>query len=548
MPAFPRNPALEAAVIADTEDDAPRLVYADWLDDHGDADRADFIRVQCRLAASSPTDAEWVDLHEREAELAARLKPRFRDLEPPLPEGYYFGSDFLGAHEEPFRRGFPYFVNRGRLWSGIPEGPALSIATLPELVEKTTLRGLNLHPISAGGLRELFAVPACAHFTGLAVYPQSTTEQDPQTGESEWFTVYRLVADSPAVAGIRHLCLYGHQSSATTAALARSTTLTAVRRLTIQGMVASQDDITALVEAPWFGRLHHFRSHLSSTRAARRMISGLARLPDLHTLELPNFAGAGVPGLAKGAFVSLARLDLSCPLDRETTATLARARFPRLAVLNAGRCLMKNDAFTTLISSKWFGRLLVLNLATNELGDRAATALAASPAGKTLRILRLGDNSFGKGGLAAIARPGAFPELSTLDLGSSLKRKATGADVAAFLSALALPRLRHLNLMGWPLGDAEAKVLAGSPVLAGLTRLDLSYCDVGDRGAQALFASPHLQNLVELRLNNNRIKAAADVLCDSAVMPRLGECWLSGNRIPRAAGEKLRESGRYVVV
>src|SRR5262249_25946532 len=32
------------------EDDTPRLVLADWLEDHGDTDRAAFIRLQCRLA------------------------------------------------------------------------------------------------------------------------------------------------------------------------------------------------------------------------------------------------------------------------------------------------------------------------------------------------------------------------------------------------------------------------------------------------------------------------------------------------------------------
>ena len=32
---FPTNPALEAAVIADCENDLPRMVYADFLDEHG---------------------------------------------------------------------------------------------------------------------------------------------------------------------------------------------------------------------------------------------------------------------------------------------------------------------------------------------------------------------------------------------------------------------------------------------------------------------------------------------------------------------------------
>lgn len=35
-----------AAIKYAPDDDAPRLIYADWLDDHGEADRAEFIRAQ----------------------------------------------------------------------------------------------------------------------------------------------------------------------------------------------------------------------------------------------------------------------------------------------------------------------------------------------------------------------------------------------------------------------------------------------------------------------------------------------------------------------
>jgi uncharacterized protein (TIGR02996 family) len=39
--------ALLAGIAAEPDEDAPRLVYADYLDEHGDHDRAEFIRVQC---------------------------------------------------------------------------------------------------------------------------------------------------------------------------------------------------------------------------------------------------------------------------------------------------------------------------------------------------------------------------------------------------------------------------------------------------------------------------------------------------------------------
>jgi uncharacterized protein (TIGR02996 family) len=56
--------ALLAAIRATPDDDAPRLVYADWLEEHGQPERAEFIRVQCELARhESPT------LRQREAEL-----------------------------------------------------------------------------------------------------------------------------------------------------------------------------------------------------------------------------------------------------------------------------------------------------------------------------------------------------------------------------------------------------------------------------------------------------------------------------------------------
>jgi uncharacterized protein (TIGR02996 family) len=41
--------ALLRAIIDEPDDDTPRLVYADFLDEQGDHDRAEFIRVECRL-------------------------------------------------------------------------------------------------------------------------------------------------------------------------------------------------------------------------------------------------------------------------------------------------------------------------------------------------------------------------------------------------------------------------------------------------------------------------------------------------------------------
>lgn len=62
--------ALIAAILADPADDLPRLVYADWLGEHGREDRAEFIRLQCLAAGQETNDGDgsaWCDRCENYA-------------------------------------------------------------------------------------------------------------------------------------------------------------------------------------------------------------------------------------------------------------------------------------------------------------------------------------------------------------------------------------------------------------------------------------------------------------------------------------------------
>jgi uncharacterized protein (TIGR02996 family) len=61
--------ALLHAVCAEPGDDVPRLAYADYLDENGQADRAEFIRVQVELARLPGHDPRRLGLGLREAAL-----------------------------------------------------------------------------------------------------------------------------------------------------------------------------------------------------------------------------------------------------------------------------------------------------------------------------------------------------------------------------------------------------------------------------------------------------------------------------------------------
>ena len=52
--------AFIADICEHPEDDAPRLIFADWLDDHGEPDRAEFVRTQMELARC-PQQIAWLE-------------------------------------------------------------------------------------------------------------------------------------------------------------------------------------------------------------------------------------------------------------------------------------------------------------------------------------------------------------------------------------------------------------------------------------------------------------------------------------------------------
>ena len=67
---------LRAAIVARPDEDLPRLVYADFLQEAGHDDRAELIRLQCSLERLPPADPERPELTRRETELLAATKMR----------------------------------------------------------------------------------------------------------------------------------------------------------------------------------------------------------------------------------------------------------------------------------------------------------------------------------------------------------------------------------------------------------------------------------------------------------------------------------------
>jgi uncharacterized protein (TIGR02996 family) len=83
-PPVTHDEALRQAIIEDPDDDLRRFVYADWVEEQGQPERAEFIRVQCQLARWPEGDlgrwnyAQWLDEHaqpEQAESLRAKCQP-----------------------------------------------------------------------------------------------------------------------------------------------------------------------------------------------------------------------------------------------------------------------------------------------------------------------------------------------------------------------------------------------------------------------------------------------------------------------------------------
>jgi uncharacterized protein (TIGR02996 family) len=116
--------ALLAGVIADPEDDAVRLVYADWLEDSGDSDRAEFIRLQVQAERDLEALSGWQRVDEERRRFWAEPDRRSYGYRPPMvrvgrrkpqpvpPTAFDRAQELLGRYEEEWVEPFDAWLWR----------------------------------------------------------------------------------------------------------------------------------------------------------------------------------------------------------------------------------------------------------------------------------------------------------------------------------------------------------------------------------------------------------------------------------------------------
>jgi uncharacterized protein (TIGR02996 family) len=188
--------ALLAAVIANPDEDTPRLIYADWLQENGQPDRAEFIRLQIERELGVANTNRYWELRRRESALLSKRKKEWvRSVRQLLP----------GSRCE-FRRGFVeaveteaslYLRSEAELYAAAPLRDVV-VRNVPNFVElslRPRPQSVRLRAITSPG----WGVHARVERDLLPMSPQ---QLEPQLATGRWLVIAWAIWSAPDRAAI----------------------------------------------------------------------------------------------------------------------------------------------------------------------------------------------------------------------------------------------------------------------------------------------------------------------------------------------------------
>lgn len=338
------EPTLLRAVVENPDDDAPRLVLADWLEEAGDADRAEFIRIQVDLARLSPADPRRPLLLSREQELSGLHYVEWQSELPQLEE-VAWGR---------FERGFVSAAHIGSAEVFAHQADAIFSAA----------------PVQEVRFSRIFSDDA----KRIAVTPQLGRLHvlDLEEGSFIGNPGSEALANSPYLGGLRVLKLRGNAiGPAGARALANARHLGPLVYLDLDHNAIYDDGIQAIVESP---RMRHLEQlSLGWTQCSEMAARAMARSSYLANVRWLYLSGN--------------------PIGDDGTQALAQSKhLGNVTELFLEKDQIGNRGAYALAESRMLAGISWLYLKGNRIGDEGARALADSPYLQQVKELVLLEN------------------------------------------------------------------------------------------------------------------------------------------------------------
>jgi uncharacterized protein (TIGR02996 family) len=560
-PEAPRHAAtdfegLVRAVFQNPDDDTPRLVFADYLDENDQPDRAALIRTQCALAREAKTSDRGKELRKEERRLLAALEKQIGTL----PEGMRaeFRRGFLhlhanlysfrevGALPERFTRLFrDGWVEVFRPVSYIYELLDDEHATLLRLVGELDFSDAYM---GEDQLVALVAQAADMKATGRLcrvkvakrhkkVFDELTAAQAGNPGK-------------PASRRVGELRQFRSLTSQSLELLSRAGRLRTARQLVLDGRLRNRDaELLASADLSGVEQLHLIGWQLEpgGVAALAEGLSGLSGLGVRGTRLEP----AHVAPLARGGIARNLQ-GLALPYASLTDAGLHElaggSPFPRLLSLDLEENSLTTAGILAFLRSPNFPALTSLTLTRNgitapellrlvlEAPDRPELTLRfieltftrtshkdgprlslsmrmqlrsqlfgqLGAAGKRVSAIRIERAEVVPGGLKGMADALDPATLKDLEFDTATVKNDGAAELAAAFKDY---KLQGLRLSNCKIQASGVAALADSPLLDSVKVLDLTGNAVGRAGAAALLKSSHLGSLERLELRAAQVRA-----------------------------------------
>lgn len=488
------------------DDDGPRLVYADWLEEQGECARAEFIRVQCELE-NNPDDERWRALARREAELLAEHGPRW-----------------LG----PWQLSRDVKLRRGFLEVEIYPQAAAQLSEeswqAPALLELA----VNIPRSHPSGIQRLINWPGREFITRL--------EPEWQLNRHDWSDLCRgLSLNWPRLEALTLPPIAFSNSD-----IESLLSMPNLKRLKLRNfrMPPSSGDWQTVLSTPVVERIEaiEFEETPLSEESCRHLARICNRAGNLRQLKLNN-CRLGVNEFRQ--FVEYANLrklsvlDLTDnPLRDSGVRLLAESlNLQSLTELTLNGCECGKPGIQSLLESGLLRGLMALHLNNNFLGDATARVLLTSGELASLRRFSLGSDltDNGLGYMANSPAAGQWRELSVH--GSSF----TAGGLLSLLRSRELSRLSRLTIRGLVLHLGYLPNLNRKSFASRLRELSIGRAGMigGDAlshdAVVNLLTSPSLPRLQRLRIPSVRpVEMTNDLLqrfgsrldCDFALAPR----------------------------
>jgi len=471
--------ALMRNILDNPEDMTARLVFADWLEEHDEEDRARVIRLEIEADALGEESPRYDGLTDESATLWEAHPEWVADLQSHVS---YFHTR-RGFVEEIELDAVQFLEHTDELFGHSPINDVFFIdirrrtKALAECRQLTRLKGVGFgeNALGSQAAATVFASPYWSNIERIDV-----SENNIGTAGA------KVLFSNPAFANLREVSMWA---------------------CTIRAM-----GVRTLIEAKHLSKIE--KLHLGDNVVDDRGVRYLCDAPHLQSVrDLKLFSNditdMGMRTLARCEhFANLRQLNLHSNEygDDGAFAIVTSPIAQHLESLFLRGSKLTGNVFAGIAHSKRLTNLVTLKVVLPSPTDASGLeTLASNDALPSLRELVVSRGQMDELAWLALGRWKQLPRLESLTLGQF---RCLRPDGMAGLLRQPLPLLKELNLGDNSLTDSSVETLARSPHLPMLESLDLSQNGIGEVGGRALLNSPHLQKLRSLELSRTSIPTA----------------------------------------